>query len=223
MHRVLDRGAWVASVMLVSVTAGCTGTPLATPHPVDAGAAGSRETTPTMSAAGAGGAAGSAGGAAGMAVVPPGSLVIPEDVVPPVMSCSDGSSYALALPCQLGMGPVFETDCGYGPGGQSVLRFMLPASLPDAGGSLVSGPPLGRSELFRALFVPGPGAGITSGDLPYALTSMTGTVTFTKGSLADRTLDGWFTHLDFVFTSGDLTLSCTLDQGRFTTVPGDYL
>jgi len=46
---------------------------------------------------------------------------------------------------------------------------------------------------------------------------------YVRGSLTDRTLDGWFTHLNFVFMSGDHAVSCTLDRGRFTTVPGAYL
>ena len=76
--------------------------------------------------------------------------------------------------------------------------------------------------VIAALFAP-PNAGISSGNFAYELTSMDGTVTFTKGTLSDRTLDGWFTHLDLVFTSADQSVSCSLDQGRFTTVPGNYL
>jgi hypothetical protein len=95
-------------------------------------------------------------------------------------------------------------------------------SLPSAGGGFVSEPTLGTLQPFRGEFVP-PYAGIVSGDLEYQLTSMTGLVTFAKGTLAERTLDGWFTHLDLVFTSGARTVSCTLDRGRFTTIPGDYL
>jgi hypothetical protein len=144
--------------------------------------------------------------------IAPQSLVIPDDVVAPVLSCTDGSTHALNLPCQLGLGPVFETDCSFGTDGNQIIRFMLPESLPDAGNSLVSGPPLGTPERFHAKFVP-----------PTAAISMDGTVTFTKGSLTDRTLDGWFTHLDVVSGSGAGTVSCTLDEGRFTTVPGSYL
>ena len=178
---VLDRGAWVALVMLSGLAAGCDSAPLATPHPVDTGIA-------------------------------PQSLVIPNDVVPPVLSCTDGSTHALTLPCQLGEGPVFETDCSFGSNSDQILRFLLPQSLPDAGGSLISGPPLGTLERFHANLVP-----------PTPAISMDGTVTFTKGSLTDRALDGWFTHLDVVSGSGAGTVSCTLDEGRFTTVPGNYL
>jgi hypothetical protein len=153
----------------------------------------------------------------------PHSLVIPADVGTPVMTCSDGSTYTLSLPCELGMSPAFVAECSYGAGSDQILRFILPGSLPDAGGSLASGPPLGTPQRFQARFVPPPNAGISSGELQYTLTSMVGTVTFTKGSLTDRTLDGWFQHLDFVFTSGENEVSCTLDEGRFTTVPGNYL
>ena|SRR5260221_1039269 len=197
----LDRGAGVALVMLSGVAAGCDNTPLAAPPPVTSGGAG------TTGAAGA------------MAVVPQ-ALVIPDDVVAPVMGCSNGFTYALNLPCQLGESPVFETDCSFDKGANNYMRFGLPQSLPDAGGSF-SGPPLGTQQRFRAHLV-APNAVISSGALDYYLTSMDGTVTFTKGVLTDRTLDGWFTHLDFVFTSGEHTISCSLDRGRFTTVPGAY-
>jgi hypothetical protein len=187
---VIDRGAWVAMVMLGSLAAGCESAPLATPHPVD----------PVTSQ----------------------QLVIPADVGPPLMRCSDGASYPLTLPCQLGQSPVFETDCAYGPGRAQTLTFMLPASLPDAGGSLVIGPPLGVAERFHALLVPEP-PHVSSNGLDYTLQSIDGTVTFTQGSLADRAIDGWFTHLDFVYTSGASSISCAVDKGRFTTVPGGYL
>jgi len=32
---------------------------------------------------------------------------------------------------------------------------------------------------------------------------------YVRGSLTDRTIDGWFTHLNFVFMSGDHAVSCT--------------
>ena len=198
---MLDRGAAVGLVMLWGLAAGCDNTPLAAPHPVTSGGAGTTR-------------------AAGAPAVVPQSLVIPDDIVAPVMSCSNGFTYALNLPCQLGESPVFETDCSFGKGTNNYVRFGLPQSLPDAGGSF-SGPPLGTLQRFQAQLVP-PNAVISSGDLDYYLTSMDGTVTFTKGTLTDRTLDGWFTHLDFIFTSGDHTISCTLDRGRFTTVPGAY-
>ena len=203
---MLERGAAVGLVMLWGLAAGCDNTPLAAPHPVTSGGAGTT-------------------GAAGAPAVVPQSLVIPDDIVAPVMSCSNGFTYALNLPCQIGQSPILEVDCSYGTGTNiyQVLRFRLPGILPDASGSLVTGPPLGTPQPFHAQLAGLPNAVISSGDTDYFLTSMDGTVTFTKGTLTDRTLDGWFTHLDFIFTSGDHTISCTLDRGRFTTVPGAYV
>jgi hypothetical protein len=189
---VLDRGAWVAMVMLGCLAAGCDSAPLATPHPVDTAAR---------------------------------STVVPPGVGLPVFDCGNGATFALSLPCQLGMGPVFETDCSYGPAdapNSEVLRFLLAGSLPDNGGSLVNNPALGTAQRFHAIFAPSPGS-LTIGASQWVLKSIDGTVTFTTGSLADRAFDGWFGHLDFVFESGTETLSCTLADGRFTTTPGDYL
>jgi hypothetical protein len=122
MHKVLDRGAWVALVMLMSLAAGCDVAPLATPHPVDAGAApAAAGGGGTTSMAVSGVAGGSAGSAADTVAADPQSFTVPDDVGVPTMNCSDGSTYVIDLPCQLGMGPVFETDCAYGPGGQAVL------------------------------------------------------------------------------------------------------
>ena len=74
---------------------------------------------------------------------------------------------------------------------------------------------------FDATFVPTFATLPVNGEV-YQLTRMNGTLTLTKGSFGDRTLDGWFTHLDFAWTAGGDTLTCTLDNGRFSTIPGAY-
>jgi hypothetical protein len=155
----------------------------------------------------------------------PRATEVPADVGPPVLDCGNGATFTLKLPCQLGMGPVFETDCSYGPSfdpGSEPFKFLLAGSLPDNNGSLVNDPALGIAQRFHAIFAPPPG-GLSIGASRWVLKSIDGTVTFTKGSLTDRAFDGWFEHLGFVFASGTETLSCTLDNGRFTTTPGNYL
>ncbi|HSZ82562.1 MAG TPA: hypothetical protein VLA14_09775 [Polyangia bacterium] len=152
------------------------------------------------------------------------SLTIPAFVVPPVLSCGRGvGAVPLASPCQIGRGPVFEVDCAYGAALDQVIRFMLAPSLFLPGGFPTDGqaPPLGAPLAFDATFVPTFATLPVNGEV-YQLTRMNGTLTLTKGSFGDRTLDGWFTHLDFAWTAGGDTLTCTLDNGRFSTIPGAY-
>jgi hypothetical protein len=154
----------------------------------------------------------------------PETLTIPSFVGPPVLDCGLGvGALALETPCQLGQSPVFETDCPFGTGQNQVVRFMLSASLSamDRGVSLVD-LPLGEALTFRATLVPNIPT-LAANGVTFTLGSMKGTLTLTKGSFDDRTLDGWFSHLDFVWTSPSTTLTCTLDDGRFTTIPGGFL
>jgi hypothetical protein len=155
--------------------------------------------------------------------VAPQSLAIPADVGAPVLSCGGGvGAVSLQLPCLLGMAPVSEVDCGLaGAPTDQRIRFALGASLPDnpSGQQIV----LGQATRFDADLLPyGPSSTLEDGK--YKPTKIMGTVVFTKLSPADATFDGWFPHLDFVWSAADgSTVSCALDKGRFTAVPGGYL
>jgi len=155
----------------------------------------------------------------------PKALSIPTFVGPPVLSCGLGvGAVALASPCQLGRGPIFEVDCAFGPQQNQVIRFMLAVSiLLNGGGGAPTEPmlPLGAPLTFDATLLP------TFATLPangedFQLTRMNGVLTLTKASFADRIFDGWFSHLDFVWTAGGEAMTCTLDNGRFSTIPGAY-
>jgi hypothetical protein len=154
----------------------------------------------------------------------PKALTIPGFVVPPVMSCGLGvGAVALASPCQIGRGPIFEVDCAYGAQSNQVIRFMMAISLFLNGGVETTNQmvPLGVPLTFDATLLP------TFATLPangedFQLTRMNGALTLTKGSFTGRDFDGWFSHLDFVWTSAGDTMTCTLDNGRFSTIPGAY-
>ncbi|HTA21804.1 MAG TPA: hypothetical protein VK989_21065 [Polyangia bacterium] len=158
---------------------------------------------------------------------PPTSLTIPAFVGPPVLSCDRGGVVELESPCQLGRAPLFEVDCAYGPRLDQVIRFELPASiflpvgLPVGVDPSEQAVPLGVPLTFDATLLPTFAKLSASGE-DFQLTRMNGTLTLTKGSLAARVFDGWFSHLDFVWTSGGDTMTCTLDDGRFSTIPGAY-
>lgn len=153
------------------------------------------------------------------------ALTIPDFVVPPVLSCGRGvGAVPLASPCQVGRGPTFEVDCAYGPQPNQVIRFMLAISLFLNGGVETTAQmvPLGAPLTFDATLLPTFATLAANGE-DFQLTRMNGVLTLTKGSFADRVFDGWFSHLDFVWTAGGGdTLSCTLDDGRFSTIPGAY-
>jgi hypothetical protein len=151
-------------------------------------------------------------------------LTIPAFVVAPVLTCDLGvGAVALVTPCQLGQGPVYEVDCAFGTAQDEVIRFMLPLSLPPVnGGFSLENIRLGELVAFHGVFVP-PLATLSANGDAFALRSMNGALTLTNGSAADRSFDGWFAHLDFVWTSSTAAVTCSLDNGRFTTVPGDYL
>jgi hypothetical protein len=159
----------------------------------------------------------------------PKSLTLPAFVVPPVLSCARGvGAVALASPCQLGRGPTFEVDCAFGTQLDQVVRFELPASiflpvgLPVGVDPSEQAVPLGAPLTFDATLLPTFAILFVNGE-DFQLTRMNGTLTLTKGTLADRAFDGWFSHLDFVWTTiGGDTLTCTLDDGRFSTIPGAY-
>ncbi len=158
----------------------------------------------------------------------PKALTIPDFVGPPVLSCGRGvGAVALASPCQLGRGPLFEVDCAYGTQLDQVIRFELPASiflpagLPVGVDPSEQAVPLGAPLTFDATLLP------TFATLPangedFQLTRMNGALTLTKASFTARDFDGWFSHLDFVWTAGGDTMTCTLDNGRFSTIPGAY-
>jgi hypothetical protein len=158
----------------------------------------------------------------------PVALTIPDFVVPPVLSCARGvGSVALESPCQVGRAPTFEVDCAFGTQLDQVIRFELPASiflpvgLPVGVDPSEQAVPLGAPLAFDATLLPTFAKLSASGE-DFQLTRMNGTLTLTKGSLTDRVFDGWFSHLDFVWTAGADTMTCTLDDGRFSTVPGAY-
>jgi hypothetical protein len=189
------RWGTVVAFASAGLALGCGGTPLAPPP--DGGAS-------------APAAAGAAGGTSVVAQ----SLAIPAAVGPPIVTCPNGITFLIDLPCQMGMTPVSEIDCTYA-GWSGALRFLLPLSLPDAvdGGRVA----LGQPTRFAADLLPG------DGPMP-GLVGVTGTVVFTKLSPAEATLDGWFPHLDFGWPAeGDPGATCTLDNGRFTAVPGNFL
>jgi len=154
----------------------------------------------------------------------PEALTIPDFIGPPVLSCGLGiGAVALASPCQIGRGPIFEVDCAFGAALDQVIRFMLPASIFLPGGFATKEQmvPLGAPLTFDATLVPTFATLAANGE-SYQLTRMNGTLTLTKGSFTDRAFDGWFSHLDFVWTAGGDTMTCTLDNGRFSTIPGAY-
>jgi hypothetical protein len=219
----------LAALLGASLAPGCGGTPLA---PAPGGEAGSSDTTGTTGAAGAADTTGAAGrplyvtgdpptGAAG--TFP--ALTVPDDVGPPIVACdNDPGALLIDLPCQLGMAPVSEVDCGIAGYPDTKIRFMLVPSLPDAinGGQIVVGQPM----RFAADLLPFQGP--PSEFFNLAPQSITGTVVFTKLDLTNATLDGWFPRLDFVWTptgpNGPYgTTTCRLDKGRFTAVPGGFL
>jgi hypothetical protein len=148
--------------------------------------------------------------------------VIPADVAAPVLACGGAlGTLALKLPCELGQAPVSEVDCSFGgaAAGQK-LAFLLPLSLPEASGG--AGLTLGAPTRFHASLLPYGRPAFSNGR--YVVSDVSGTVTFTSFSLADQKLDGWFPHLDVVLTGQDgSVLSCSLDAGRFTAVPGRFL
>jgi hypothetical protein len=162
-------------------------------------------------------------GAAGESGVQPVAfdVTIPPDVVAPLLSCGDAvGSIAIQLPCELGQAPVSEVDCTLGgaAAGQK-LAFMLAPSLAagDFGKSVV----LGAPTAFHATPLPG-GSPVVNGR--YSISAMLGTVTFAELSFSDQTFDGWFRHLTVMLTGNDGSIvSCSLDKGRFTAVPGNYL
>lgn len=172
----------------------CAGRALETGRPADAGAEG-------------------VGGAA---------LTIPDFVVPPVLTCDLGvGAVALVTPCELGRGPIYETDCAFGAATDQVIRFMLPVSLSLGGNPSDHEMPLGKVLTFEAVLVP-TFATLSRNGVDFQLQRMNGALTLTKGSLDDRALDGWFSHLDFIWTAGAQTITCALDNGRFTTIPGPF-
>jgi hypothetical protein len=193
----LDRGAWVAKVPL-----GALGLLL-----LQAGCDRGPLATPHPVDAG----------------VTPKFLAVPADVGPPVLRCDGGlGAVALQLPCLLGKAPESEVDCGLaGAPADQKIRFLLPLSLPDQVGG--SGVALGEPARFDADLLPF-GASSTLGDGKYTPRGITGTVVFTELSPADATLDGWFPHLDFVWGAADgSTVTCAVDKGRFTAIPGGFI
>ena len=122
------------------------------------------------------------------------------------------------------MAPVSEVDCGIAGYPNERIRFALVPSLPDAvGGGQIA---LGQTMRFAADLLPFQSEPYEFFNL--TLQSIAGTVVFTKLSLSDATLDGWFPHLDVVWTDGAgagpcSTVSCRLDNGRFTAVPSGVL
>ena len=202
----------LAALLGAGLASGCGGTPLA---PAAGGGAGS---------SGEAGALGTTSPTTGTAGAAP-ALTVPEDVGPPVLDCADGPGGVLIdLPCQLGMPPVSEVDCGIAGYPNEKIRFALVPSLPDAvGGGQIT---LGQPMRFAADLLPFQSEPYEFFDLTPQ--SITGTVVFTKLSLSDATLDGWFPHLDVVWTdtvgNGPYsTVSCRLEKGRFTAVPGGFL
>ncbi|HVZ71249.1 MAG TPA: hypothetical protein VHJ20_02645 [Polyangia bacterium] len=149
---------------------------------------------------------------------PPAAVSIPADVVAPTLACPGAGSISIELPCQIGQAPVSEVDCELGgAAGGAKIAFVLPSSLPDGASPRLGAPtsfhpallPFGRQQLF---------------DGRYYLSDISGTVAFTSLSLAEQKVDGWFPHLAFTLVGTDgAIVSCTLDEGRFTAVPGDYL
>ncbi|HEX4404063.1 MAG TPA: hypothetical protein VH560_04495 [Polyangia bacterium] len=150
---------------------------------------------------------------------------IPDFIGPPVLSCGRGVGVVpLASPCQVGRGPIFEVDCAYGPQADQVIRFMLAVSLFLNGGVETTEPKvtLGAPLIFDATLLPTFAKILANGE-GFQLTRMNGFLTLTKASFTDRAFDGWFSHLDFVWTApGGDTLTCTLDDGRFSTIAGAY-
>jgi hypothetical protein len=139
-----------------------------------------------------------------------------------VLNCGGGALGAIPiqLPCELGFSPVSEVDCTLGgaAAGQK-LAFMLGLSFPDA--NSFGAVPLGAPTRFHPTPLPG-GSPVVIGH--YAISDITGTVAFTELSPSGRTFDGWFPHLAFVLTGSDGSIvSCSLVEGRFTAVPGNYL
>jgi hypothetical protein len=187
-----------------------------------AGAAGATDPSGAAGATGPGGATGAAGtpGTAGAADATSQPVAVPADVGLPVISCGR-STYLFGFPCKMGVAPVSEVDCALA-GWNYTVRFALPLSLPDTSGG--GGVVLGQPTRFVASLLPFQGGPSGLGNL--TVQSMTGTVVFTTLSWADATLDGWFPHLDVVFenpTTFPSTESCTLDNGRFTAVPGGFM
>jgi hypothetical protein len=205
----------LAALLGASLTPGCGGTPLAPSE--GAGSSDAAGATGTMTG-GAGAAAPK--GAAGTSPV----LTIPDDVGPPVLRCADGpGDFLLDLPCQLGMPPVSEVDCGIAGYPDAKISFMLVPSLPDAGGG--GQITIGQPMRFAADLLPFQSPSYEFFNL--APQSITGTVVFTQLDLNHATLDGWFPRLDVVWTATGVsnfsTVSCRLDNGRFTAVPGGFL
>jgi len=210
----------LAALLGTGLAQGCGGTPLAPTAGGGAGAGDAAGADGTTNSNGAPGAPPT--GAAGASPV----LEVPEDIGPPVLSCENSAAGALLidLPCQMGMAPVSEVDCGLAGYPNEKIRFALVPSLPDApaGGQIV----LGQPTRFVADLLPFQSQPYEFFNL--APQSITGTVVFTKLSLADGTLDGWFPHLDVVLGPTGIggpgpTVSCRLDKGRFTAVPGGFL
>jgi hypothetical protein len=163
---------------------------------------------------GGGGTTGAAG-APGTAVTP----TIP-DIHATLLRCDGGlGDVALAMPCLLGMAPVSEVDCALAGDPTQKISFILPLSLPD---TTNGEPTVGQPTRFRPTFVPLAPLPRVGGD--HVLRDVSGTVVFTSYSLADATFDGSFTHLDVVWASPENSLiTCTLDNGRFTAIPGGFL
>ena len=153
-----------------------------------------------------------------------GGVTIPPDVVAPVLNCGGGALAAIPIqmPCELGFSPVSEVDCSLGgaAAGQK-LKFMLGFSLPDASAHGYGAVVLGTPTRFHPMPLPG-GSPVLIGQ--YAISDISGTVAFTELSPSVQTFDGWFPHLVMLLTGSDGSIvSCSLEEGRFTAVPGDYL
>jgi hypothetical protein len=155
--------------------------------------------------------------------VAPQSLAIPASVGAPILNCGGNvGAVRLQLPCLLGMAPVSEVDCGLeGAPTEQKIRFMLPLSLPNSSNG--GAPVLGQPMPFEADVLPF-GTANTLANQSFTLQSMKGTVELTQLSLSNATLDGWFPHLTFAWIDENATtVFCTLDNGRFTAIPGGFL
>jgi hypothetical protein len=197
--------AMFASMMLGLLVAACESAPL---HPVDAGNAAPIPDAPTPDAT------------APDETTLDAAAETSSDVHATLINCDNGvGAVGLAMPCLLGMTPVSEVDCALAADPSQKLRVLLPLSLPE---TPKGEPTLGQPTRFHPTFVPLAPMPSLPGDR--VLRSVEGTVVFTSYSLSAGTFDGSFTHLELVWASSQGSpVTCTLDNGRFTGVPGGFL
>lgn len=140
-------------------------------------------------------------------VVPDGGSVLGDAFVPPsnpLLACEGGSTVSILLPCELGLGPIYELECKLDQGNRGFGFVLFPSGAPSLS-------PLDLTKLPAS-----PTEGFSSKILE-------GTVDVVELHQADRTFLGTLSNLSLSVASDAGARICRLQTGTLWVVPGNFL